>query len=135
MVIKRLAPGVMVVGRFEPDPITELGFGTIWRGVHKQVPFLNGTEGNVRDPETNNRLKTNQVASNWHRDTSDHDTAMVLWSNKEQTQILLPDGTIIQPDPCDIVVIHNEKVMHRTPSEMSADRWFFRAHIRAPQWL
>ena len=138
MDIKTLAPGVAIIGRFMPDPTLELTHASIHDGIEEQVPFLNKIHADVRDPKLNNELKSQLVASNWHRDVSyswHSELAMVVWSNREQTEIQLPDGTVIEPEPYDIVAIHNDKVMHKTPSRMSEDRWFFRAHLRAPEWL
>lgn len=139
MAYKTLAPGVVIVGHFDP-PSFLLTHSDIDKGVRSKIKeFLDErSSGGIRDPQENLRLRTDAVASMWHKDISfmyADNLAMILWSNREQTEIKLPDETIIQPDPCDIVMVHNEKAMHRTPQLMSNDRWFYRNHVRAPEWL
>jgi hypothetical protein len=60
---------------------------------------------------------------------------MVLWSNREQTEIKLADGTEIKPTPGDVLLIANSVVEHRTPQVISKDRWFFRQYTNTPDWM
>lgn len=143
---KMIAPGVAVIGRFNPEP-SQLDSATLndkalsviaeHELVHHSLAYVA-----VREPAYNKTLTKNDIVSVWHRDKDsmygpDNDKllTMLIWSNREQTQIQLPDGTVFNPTPGDILLVHNDSVMHRTPPEVSDDRWFFRAMVKTPKWM
>lgn len=107
------------------------------------VQWMHGPmHAEVRSPESS--AHTTNPVTNWHHDgiykprpdgdygTSLHDeqAGMVVWSNRESTEIRLADETVIRPEPGDIVLIRNMAAMHRTPLVRSADRWFFRRYVK-----
>ena len=147
-----IAPGVTVIGRYTPDKLdaSTIGEDLLRYTVEQQLAQASfgawnlaewsnfGLAAEVRSPSANQIAKTGKVASVWHKDNStlgDPTLGMVLWSNREQTELLLPDGTILNPEPFDILLIHNDSVKHRTPPEMSEDRWFFRRMVKVPDWM
>lgn len=149
---KMIAPGVAVIGRFEPSLFDarligyELleatrhfqidGFGT-WTG---STWYDHYTTAEVREPKVSASLSKHggpdPALAPWHRDRiGNENTCMVIWSNQEQTEIKLPDGTELKPNPGDILIIDNEHVMHRTPVQVSENRWFFRRYVKTPSWM
>lgn len=74
----------------------------------------------------------------WHQDgdtsTSDLDFALVLWANREPTEIKVGDD-IYQPKPYEVVVVHNLAGYHRRPPEVSGKRFFFRQRVETPPQL
>lgn len=133
---KKLAPGVAIIGHYYPT--STLDSWEIRLAIPAQVKKLLGDiSGEVREPTDNLRIRHHEIAGSWHHDGmfGDSPTAMVVWSNREQTEVQLSNGTVIQPDPGDIVLVHNTMTKHRSPQKMSEDRWFFRSHISVPTWL
>lgn len=145
--MKQLAPGVFIVGRYEPQQLDgsligrELvtltsdlktqGYGS-WTGGDWQD---HQAAAEVRPPDvTQMILDRPEYISDWHRDNSGKPGGVVVWSNREQTEIKLKDGTVLCPDSCDVLLISNAEVEHRTPQKISKDRWFFRRHVELPDW-
>lgn len=60
----------------------------------------------------------------WHQDgmPAKH---MVIWASEQPTELRLSDGTLITPDPFDVVWFDNEHAWHKQPQgTRPADRWF-----------
>lgn len=148
--VRQLAPGVMIIGRYVPtvyDPGV-VGPELLRVSQNAGLVSLNGiqaywpmavwgdakTASELRSPE-NHAFVTGSRASEWHQDTYGQQFAMMLWSNREQTEIMLLDGTILHPEPYDILLVSNTAVQHRTPPVISEDRWFFRRVVEEPDWM
>lgn len=149
---KLLAPGVAVIGKFEPDifDAAKIGETLIIMTSDLQTYSFGAWEGadwydfseaaEVRSPETvHENLKSGKTV-NWHRDghsghSLDSSYCMAVWSNREQTELKLADETVLRPNPGEVVIIQNSAVLHRTPPELSPDRWFFRRVVQKPDWL
>jgi len=150
--MKYLAPGVAVIGRYEPEIFNaktigehllklteELKLESYEQGGWSGATWLDWEKGaEVREPYISMRYagSQNDVAK-WHHDnrSSSPGMYMVLWSNREQTEIKLPDGTILRADPGDVLLVSNDEVQHRTPIQVSNDRWFFRRFVQKPNEL
>lgn len=63
--------------------------------------------------------KKDGVAQEWHRDLTAGDY-LVLWADDYPTEILV-QGQILRPEPGDVVLIHNDLVKHRVPSDYQDD--------------
>lgn len=64
----------------------------------------------------------------WHQDgggpagTVRH---MVVWASEQPTELQLPDGSVLIPDPFAVVWFDNDHAYHRQPAATRpADRWF-----------
>lgn len=64
-------------------------------------------------------------------DTSgvDMDFGMVLWSNKEPTEIKLSSGKVVTPKRFELVYFNNLDVHHRRPPHFEGRRWSFRQRV------
>jgi hypothetical protein len=147
--MRQLAPGVLVIGRYEPSNfdaqemgryLTDVsvkrgletsGYGYWWKSAWGDDKL----SAELRSPNNHPEIVSYGTSTKWHRDNNSSDVGMVLWSNREQTEIKLPDETVIRPEPGDILLIRNLSVEHRTPPEVSSDRWFFRRHVKVPEWM
>jgi hypothetical protein len=146
---KMLAPGVAVIGKYNPRKLDSkkiaghlvkitidqnlIGFK---KGSWPSADWHDGIDAEVRSPE--NYTKGYAGFPQWHQDMpidNDPSLGMVLWSNREQTEIKLPDDTILNAVPGDVLLIRNKSVHHRTPKIMSPDRWFFRRFVKVPDWM
>jgi hypothetical protein len=147
--MKQLAAGVFVIGRYEPSNFdaTEMGehlaklsvdFGLETSGSGYWYMAAWGDiklSAELRSPANHPEIVSYGSSTKWHKDNFSADVGMVVWSNREQTEIRLPDGGVIKPEPGDILLIRNLSVEHRTPPEVSPDRWFFRRHVKVPDWM
>lgn len=159
IVYKKLAPGVFVIGKYQPDTFDAKKIGeelldmtsgldvhprAVWRGdasynpdiFHFTAWYKLDVGAEVRPPDSN--IYTSQfkeAASLFHHDGVSEDSVVVVWSNREQTEIQLADGTIIHGEPGDVIALRNEQVLHRTPEIKSTDRWFFRRYVKPPEWM
>jgi hypothetical protein len=146
-----VAPGVIVVGRYEPRSLDAEVMGKVLLRLTERAGLRSDGSGcwthadwgdpastaEVRSPESNARV-AEELAQRWHRDGSNSDGGdlwIVLWSNREQTEIRTADGAAVALDPCDVVLIRNGSVEHRSPEKASPDRWFFRRLVQPPEWL
>lgn len=75
----------------------------------------------------------------WHQDGdttgAKMDCSLVVWSTNNPTQIKLDDGTIVQPQPYEVIVLNNTACYHRRPPWTPKIRWFFRQRVETPEWL
>ena len=146
--MKKLAPGVFVIGRYEPDQLdpakigtelvsltNNLNLETFAYGAYNTDWTDHNTASEVRAPRTNEYMAKSENVTPWHKDNSGKECALVLWSNREQTEIKTPNGDILKPDPFDVLCIANAAVEHRTPPQISEDRWFFRRTVKVPDWM
>lgn len=79
-------------------------------------------------------------AEDWHYDGDDTDgadpnCAMVLWTSVMPTELKTPDGKIYQPNPWEIVIFNNMRVLHRRPPGCPKHRWVFRQRCQPLPWL
>lgn len=70
----------------------------------------------------------------WHRDiNSNNAVGLVMWSNKNPTQIRIADEVeiwkVFQPEPYEVILADNRVVQHRGPTEDLQGRWFFRTAV------
>lgn len=80
----------------------------------------------VRIPDA--RVPVHPDNVQWHQDgggiegTTRH---MVVWASEQPTEIRLPDGTVFQGQPFDLVWFNNDVVQHRQPRGTDEGRrWF-----------
>jgi hypothetical protein len=147
--MKQIAPGVMIIGNYMPETYDPAVIGekllelTNSLGMKRMPDYgawpssswsIYDEAAEVRSPDNHVVVREHGTSHRWHRDGTG-DTAMVVWSNREGTEIKLPDGTEIQTAPGDIVALRNTVVEHRTPDKQSPDRWFFRRTCVVPEWL
>lgn len=147
---KQLAPGVVVIGHYDMHTADPKVIGEELAEMTKDLPkgysswhgadWTDESGAEVRTPETSResgfRLLAKRIENDgWHRDAHDSPLSMIVWSNQEQTEIRTPDGTVIQTEPGDVIIIDNLAVEHRTPPNASLDRWFFRRYVQTPDWL
>jgi hypothetical protein len=136
---RTLAPGVLVIGRYEPSRWTAETIGRellrLTDSLHLQECEDLTSTSEVRSPETNIKIARKLTKMGWHSDREGADVWIVLWSNREQTEIRTPNRVVLKPEPYDVVLFHNKSVEHRGPKKMSRDRWFFRRFVRMPRWL
>jgi hypothetical protein len=150
-----LAPGVAVIGRYEPSNFSIKKIAEELLYLTDSLDLQTKTYSNpmddfvaddrcvsdqhayeVRSPKNNNLMvKKSGEIRNWHRDRGGIDTALVLWSNREQTEVRTSNRTVIKLNPGDVILIHNKSIMHRIPQKISDDRWFFRRFVKTPNWL
>lgn len=149
--MKTLAPGVAIIGNYMPSfDIPSMIGNDILRyttkvGLRGGGKFLAWTMADWFSDElaaevrtaSHKWIKDPDVGSigKWHSDANGDDLALVIWSNCCPTEIRLPDGTVIVPEPGDIAVIRNSKVEHRTPLGIPDGRIFFRQTCAVPEWL
>src|ERR1700675_650242 len=56
----------------------------------------------------------NDPVTRWHHDADLKELQIVLWANKSPTQLKYKWGTkIYQPEPFEVIVFSNTKLMHR----------------------
>lgn len=106
----------------------------------------------VRSPEWHTyNYENRDSVSAWHRDgcPTGSDSFLVLWASVQPTEVTrvpLVNGQpasflrwgfranrVYQPAPCEVVVIHNQRMAHRTPQLSNRERdnrWFARGYIR-----
>lgn len=145
---KMIATGVAVIGRYQPRKLDAKRIGQHLIDITKNLQcedsrgawseadwYSHKLSAEVRTTIANEKSRRSGIALPWHRDSQGKDIAMVLWSNREQTEIQLPDETVLKPDSYDIVIIRNTVVKHRTPPQVSSDRWFFRRFVKVPDFL
>lgn len=159
--MKILAPGIAIIGRYRPRTLNPSRMSERLFAISKQhnlqpfSPKSHGVkvergrsrwtfyhlDGELRFPEDNLDIKSRIDGVNaWHHDRPstmhrEKKLGMVLWSNREQTEIRLPDGEILVPNPGDVALMRNADAEHKTPTIMSPDRWFFRQFVVCPDWL
>lgn len=144
-----IAPGVAIIGYYKPDIFHASAIAQNLVGM----TVINGLEqsgsgawdnaewssdllaAEVRSPANHAFVVANGRSTEWHNDGGLPDMAMVVWSNREQTEVRLKDGTILRADPGDVMLINNSIVEHRTPPKLSEDRWFFRRYVKVPDWM
>ncbi len=72
------------------------------------------------------------VVADWHRDGLPDPTDregvpsvryLILWSNQTPTELRGADGRLIESRPCDVMLIDNHRVWHRSPPAEEG-RWF-----------
>lgn len=83
----------------------------------------------VRNPDwhSGNDIPIGNIAFQWHKDCVAHDYYAAMWSNVLPTQILRADGTELELQAGDVVLVENGVDRHRAPVEIrGADRWFAR---------
>lgn len=87
----------------------------------------------ARDPEAGIIAhKVSDVGKRWHRDgTGIYQEHVVIWSNILPTEVLLPNGSLLEAKDGDVILLENQAVMHRIPAEAvdHPDRWFARAWV------
>lgn len=85
---------------------------------------------NWRGVESNQEIhRYDPSISAWHRDGNEllKENTIVVWSNREQTEVLDPrTSTICHFNPYEVVLIHNQIAQHRMPAYISPDRLFVR---------
>lgn len=52
----------------------------------------------------------------WHHDCGSASGWCFVWADRVPTEIKLPNGSIAQGQPCELLAFHNPSVMHRHPS-------------------
>lgn len=52
----------------------------------------------------------------WHQDCHGSRQWLLLWADLRPTEIRLADGTILRPEPFELVAIRNADVQHRAPA-------------------
>jgi hypothetical protein len=143
----------MVIGRYEPSRFTAETIGEELLRLTDSLNLHTSPHGQcwshsdwadlksaseVRSPEevSTPMQRLSDASSFWHQDVRKQNCWMVLWSNREQTEIRTMDGTVLNKlEPYDVILIHNTLVEHRTPEKVSNDRWFFRRFVIEPEWL
>lgn len=67
----------------------------------------------------------------YHQDCGQNPSHLIVWSNREQTEVRLLAGTkILKPfKPYAIILVNNYLVEHRVPTVISRDRLFARVHL------
>lgn len=159
IVYKKLAPGVAVIGKYIPPVLESDRIGLDLLDFTKQLRTHSGGVWSELDhefykamlrkiAEWSDREKAAEVrcpssiihvsdglSNVWHHDIPDDENlAMVLWSNREPTEILY-NKQEVHADSGDVILIRNRTVLHRTPYSLSPDRFFFRRYVVTPEWL
>jgi hypothetical protein len=98
--------------------------------IYERLRSMCGVEHvSVRQPhQSAEYLESKHTITEWHRDGDGKPYAIVVWSNRESTEVKADaTGEILRFPPGAIVLIRNRKAMHRLPPVVSPDRWFARA--------
>jgi hypothetical protein len=66
----------------------------------------------------------------WHQDCGGVEKRFLLWSNVQPSDILLPDGMLMEVIDGAIIRIDNREVHHRTPSPVHPRRWLIHAYMK-----
>lgn len=65
----------------------------------------------------------------WHQDCSGEDGEFIVWSNVGPTEArFLNDGMFLKAHDCDMILIKNLEVEHRTTSPVPDGRWLVRSN-------
>lgn len=84
----------------------------------------------VREPQESLGIsRYNTASSEWHQDCGGVTKYMIIWSNKEQTEVRLKGvvGSELWFPQGHVLLLNNNALEHRTPPIMSCDRWFARS--------
>lgn len=84
-----------------------------------------------RSPKENhNMIGWNDSALSWHRDGGGLYVSLLVWSNREPTEVKdARTDQIVGPfKPGDIILIRNGLALHRMPRWISTDRYFARMY-------
>ena len=126
-----------IIGQFVPERLDEpeirdglrawleqRGYVLSW--LEARTPAQNSAIGSADQGELYEDIKV------WHRDgMSARTSTFVVWANIAPTEILYqPTRTRLNTQPFDVVLIHNQEVVHRTPRIMPDGRWFVRAPVK-----
>lgn len=160
--MKFLGPHVAVIGQFEIpmaqdiynldlQKIPAISGAEIHTQIYNQAAkagiTVNPGRGGLRGPNANRQVFRTfyvEMPNNplWEDDGWHHDEqvyggdGILLWSNVDPTEIRLPDGQIVRPEPNEIVAFSNSKLTHRMPKVLSGkERWFVRNSFEMPEWL
>lgn len=126
-----------VIGEWRKDQITR-------EEVLQLFPLLNHVS--LRSPIINLIVKQNaSTVNNWHQDYWHQDYVyrnrelcryLLLWSNREQTQIRSLKTEKQLPDfkPYQFILVDNLRTEHRMPPVISPDRWFLRLILSAKDY-
>lgn len=114
---------VTVLGQlwFSPDELSR--FNTHTRPL-RFLQEITQSSSAYRDPFDNLIIALAPNETNvreWHRDGGRYDgtgsSSVILWSNQQSTEILLPNKEIYQPRDFDVVLLNNRAVGHRMPPD------------------
>lgn len=87
----------------------------------------------IRDPLWHVTRLTSKIELEscvWHKDAGWTKDRFLTWAYPEPTEFKLPrKRKIFMFAPGDILVVDNQKVMHRTPRNIGRNRWFARATV------
>ena len=129
--MKQLAPGVFVIDRYEPETLDPDIVGQELLAITKRHNMIEYSEGawdgatwkshprgaELRAPKVTKQVMENKLSTAWHHDGRGQtpNQVMIVWSNREQTEVKTPGGEIVCPEPYDVIAIVNDLVEHRTP--------------------
>ena len=123
----------------------------IWEACLKSLGI--NAVGEVRPPSINQRLRMEQsektndpmlgTIHKWHHDnimgngdidpnSRDGRSKLILWASRNPTEVLMPNGSVFQAEPCQVICFTNSEYKHRTPvltEEDERSRWFTRSII------
>ena len=101
-----------VIGPWHPS-LAELEVHWGWKGP---LTMPSSSDWTLRTPDWH----PGDVVEDWHQDGPEDGIGLLLWSNEYPTEVLLPNGKIIRPEPYDFVLIDNKVVEHRVPMDLQA---------------
>lgn len=108
--LQQIIPGPRKAIRFsETGPTIESGVSTVSFG--KDLVEIDRRSGEYH---TRNHVES----EDWHQEGT-YDAlipSIMAWSNIHPTELKLPDESIVVAKPFELMMVDNQKVMHRTPS-------------------
>lgn len=88
----------------------------------------------VRGPDWHRRSVQKDLETQvFHQDDDQVAIQFVLWANCFPTEVLLPDGTMLDVKDGDAILVDNLEVQHRVSAAAVAcnNRWFAKAYLKS----